>query len=93
MCVVVLQSIIGIYTLGMVSLLQELHHVKGNSDSKLLIISDANDIFISAFLGSIGVEADFVITNKATVSEAGLLQIEPYENQEHCPICPRNLCN
>ncbi|XP_021949604.1 probable phosphatase phospho2 isoform X2 [Folsomia candida] len=69
----------------------EIHHRKSLSDSKLFIISDANDIFINTFLNSINVTADCIITNKASITTRGALHIDPYENSD-CPICPKNLC-
>ncbi|CAG7723282.1 unnamed protein product [Allacma fusca] len=81
---------------GMANLLQEIaKSTKENSQSKLVIISDANDIFISTCLSNLSppVVPDQIITNPAVISMVKpFLQISPYENQNSCPICPKNLC-
>lgn len=80
----------------MVQLLQLIQQKKSQEDKKghhhLVIISDANQLFISSFLQGIDVTADAVITNRAEIDADGKLFLEPYENQTKCPICPRNLC-
>lgn len=78
----------------MASLLVDIHRkIKDDKDgSQLIIISDANDVFISSFMKGIGVEPQVVITNKAQISEEGRLVLTPYEEQKDCVICPKNLC-
>ena len=71
-----------------------------NIGSQLIIISDANDLFINASLRSLvtPVEPDKIITNTAVVPTdnsdpaRNYIQIKPYETQKECPICPINLC-
>jgi pyridoxal phosphate phosphatase PHOSPHO2 len=75
----------------MVSLLKEIHK-RPKTEKELLIISDANDVFISAFLSSIDVVADAIISNRSSITPQGQLLLQPYEDQDTCPICPRNLC-
>lgn len=80
--------------IGMIDLLYKIKKRKEKKDGihQLLVISDANDIFISSFMTFIGVHPDFVITNRALKTPEGKIVLEPYENQDNCDICPRNLC-
>jgi 2,3-diketo-5-methylthio-1-phosphopentane phosphatase len=81
---------------GMATLLQTItQSTKENPWSKLVIISDANDLFIKTCLSNLSppVVPDEIITNPSVISQdKPFLQISPYENQTSCPICPKNLC-
>jgi len=65
-----------------------------NRRTKLIIISDANTFFIETYFSNQKppVKLDGLITNKAERSPENYLKLTPYETQEQCPLCPRNLC-
>eukprot|EP00434_Breviolum_minutum_P000235 symbB.v1.2.000195.t1/scaffold21.1/size436794/14 len=68
------------------------HEAKANQ----MVLSDANNIFIEAFLRKEGLRHCFseVISNPAEFDEKGRLNIMPFhEGETHgCPLCPSNLC-
>ena len=67
--------------------------VKTNPENHLVIMSDANDLFIKARMAALEVPVNAIFTNPATLSADGsLLQISPFENQTCCQVCPVNLC-
>eukprot|EP00435_Cladocopium_sp_Y103_P007505 s3721_g2.t1 len=61
-----------------------------------MVLSDANTIFIEAFLRKEGLRHCFseVISNPADFDHEGRLHIKPFhEGEPHgCPLCPSNLC-
>ena len=61
---------------------------------KQYIISDANTVYISRFLETKRLDQHFseVISNPASWTEKGLLQINPYHSHHNCSRCPSNLC-
>ena len=61
---------------------------------KQYIISDANTVYISQFLKSKCLDQHFtsVISNPASWTEKGLLEIHPYHSHHNCSRCPSNLC-
>ncbi|CAL8074499.1 unnamed protein product [Orchesella dallaii] len=82
-------------TEGMIDLLQTISTSRNtHHHSKLLLISDANTFFIQTFLTSRRppLIADAIITNQADKTDEGYLKLTPYEQQQACPLCPRNLC-
>lgn len=105
------------YFIGMLQLLTSLVLMKTSPDSRakvdILIISDANDLFITQFLNARvldplstnkNVQSTYpfdIITNTASVStpppmsnnnKTKPFSITPYSLQDHCKICPKNLC-
>ena len=67
--------------------------VKEKPQDHLVIMSDANDLFIKARMAALDVPVNAIFTNPATLSEDNsLLQISPFENQTCCQVCPKNLC-
>ncbi|ODM95766.1 Pyridoxal phosphate phosphatase PHOSPHO2 [Orchesella cincta] len=81
--------------LGMIELLQRISESRNvHHHSKLVVISDANTFFIQTFLTSRRppLIADAIITNQADKTDEGYLKLTPYEQQQACPLCPRNLC-
>lgn len=68
----------------------------GTSGAQQMVLSDANTIFIEAFLSHHGIRDLFteVITNPADFDSEGCLHVRPYhEGPPHeCPLCPSNLC-
>ena len=65
-----------------------------SQNAQQLILSDANTIYISRFLKSKGLGEHFssIISNPATWTDQGLLQINPYHSHHSCSRCPTNLC-
>ena len=75
---------------------------------KVLVLSDANDVFIEEGLRGMGLDGLFaldragrfvaadlrgdVITNRAEEEPGGRLRIRPYHENRDCSLCPRNLC-
>lgn len=59
-----------------------------------VIVSDANEFYISCVLSRVGARFDSVVTNVGRVDETGLLLIAPYHTgpPHRCPRCPPNLC-
>jgi len=79
----------------MVELLQRISASRNvHHHSKFVVISDANTFFIQTFLTSRRppLIADAIITNQADKTDDGYLKLTPYEQQQTCPLCPRNLC-
>lgn len=69
--------------------------INRNPKSHLVIISDANDFFISTCLLNLAppVVPTAILSNHATISpDRKFLKIFPYEDQEECLMCPRNMC-
>lgn len=68
----------------------------GDRGAAQIVLSDANTIFIKAFLEKQGVQGLFqeVITNPAEFDAQGRLHIAPhhYGEPHGCPLCPANLC-
>jgi pyridoxal phosphate phosphatase PHOSPHO2 len=63
------------------------------------IVSDANEVYIGHFLAHHGVQQAFsrVVTNRATFTADGLLEVAPYHDEaalgpHGCARCPPNLC-
>jgi len=80
---------------GMIPLLQRIASSRNNNpNSKFVIVSDANTFFIQTYLNSRNppLIPDAIITNQATKTDEGYLKLTPYEHQQTCPLCPRNLC-
>ncbi|XP_068157922.1 pyridoxal phosphate phosphatase PHOSPHO2 [Drosophila tropicalis] len=77
---------------GILRLLRQLagHH----SNMDLFIVSDSNCFFISEWLEAHGVDHLFagIYTNPASIAADGRLIVSPYEEQNHCELCPVNLC-
>ncbi|XP_075212770.1 pyridoxal phosphate phosphatase PHOSPHO2-like isoform X2 [Lycorma delicatula] len=65
-----------------------------NDNFEVIVISDSNFVFINEWLEGRKLEkvVKCVITNPAWFDDSGLLNIELYENQTYCDICPKNLC-
>jgi len=92
---------------GMKGLLSRIIEARAeDQSSKLVIISDANDVFIKTLLNKLEppVLPDLVVTNLTQIStpnannsdsenaEIPYLKVIPYEDQKECRICPKNLC-
>lgn len=61
-----------------------------------MILSDANSVFIEAFLEGRGLRSCMreVVTNPAEFDAEGRLHVSPYHTgpRHTCPLCPSNLC-
>jgi len=68
----------------------------GSKRATQVVLSDANTVFIEAFLEKEGLRGLFreVITNTADFDEQGRLHVAPYHTAapHGCPLCPANLC-
>lgn len=68
----------------------------GAKNARQVVLSDANTVFIEAFLEKQGLRGLFqeVITNPAQFDEQGRLHITPHHTgaPHSCPLCPQNLC-
>lgn len=76
---------------GFVDLLKNLH----SNNCEIIIISDSNSIFINEWLINKGLEKiiEKVFTNPAWFDEDGLLNINPYQEQDWCTFMDsKNLC-
>ncbi|OLP97057.1 Inorganic pyrophosphatase 3 [Symbiodinium microadriaticum] len=66
------------------------------AEAAQIVLSDANTVFIEAFLQSAGLRSCFseIITNAAEFNSDGCLRVRPFhEGPPHgCPLCPDNLC-
>ncbi|CAE7032272.1 unnamed protein product [Symbiodinium sp. CCMP2456] len=66
------------------------------AEAAQIVLSDANTVFIEAFLQSAGLRSCFseIITNAAEFNYDGCLHVRPFhEGPPHgCPLCPDNLC-
>lgn len=60
----------------------------------LIIISDANNVFIEEWLQAHGLGSYFeaIFTNRAEFQANGLLALEPYHHQTDCRLSAANLC-
>ncbi|KAL7744234.1 hypothetical protein ACLKA6_009198 [Drosophila palustris] len=76
---------------GMMCLLRRLAN---KSSIDMCILSDANSLFITEWLkaNKLGDIFTAIYTNPARVGNDGYLQVDPYEQQTHCDLCPKNLC-
>lgn len=65
-----------------------------NDKYQVVIISDANSVFINHILESKGIKdlVKEVFTNPATFDENGQLRVKPYHDQDWCKLSSRNLC-
>lgn len=81
--------------LPLVKGMKELLHLLHNSGQcEIIIISDANTVFIKTVLTRNHLN-DYVykiFTNPAEFDSNGCLQINGYHNQTDCALCPSNLC-
>ncbi|DBA97088.1 TPA: putative phosphatase phospho1 [Trebouxia sp. C0004] len=71
-----------------------LQETSASSNVLMVILSDANTVFIDYILQAQGLQGCFndVITNPARFVD-GALRISPYHEQRHgCAACPPNLC-
>jgi len=78
----------------MIDLLKAIAETKKlHPSTKIIIISDANDVFIQTFLDNAVsfLNVDKIISNYATYCGDGLT-LRPYQVQNECSICPPNLC-
>jgi pyridoxal phosphate phosphatase PHOSPHO2 len=59
-----------------------------------IIVSDANDFFISTILEHHKLEScfDMIATNPTTTMQNGSLHVNYYHNNTLCKLCPKNLC-
>ncbi|CAK9053397.1 unnamed protein product [Durusdinium trenchii] len=77
---------------GSLDAIRAAHEAKASQ----VILSDANTVFIEAFLQKEGLRHCFsdVISNPASFDEEGRLHIKPFHDGEahDCPLCPSNLC-
>jgi len=78
------------FTSGMVELFENLNMEKVD----IIIISDANSVFIDHILETNGRKNLFhsVFTNPAFFDENGRLSLEGYHVQDHCTLSTKNLC-
>ncbi len=65
-----------------------------NNFVEMIIVSDANSVFIDRILGQNGLSEFFstVVTNPAEFEDSGLLRVTPYRRQDHCALSAANLC-
>lgn len=68
----------------------------GAAGAKQLVLSDANTVFIEAFMQKHGIRElfDEILTNPAEFDEHERLIVRPYHTPppHKCPLCPPNLC-
>lgn len=78
-------------TEGMCELFKALHD---ELNYEIIIMSDSNQVFIQDWLDAHNVRKYIkqVFTNPAEYDESGLLCIQPYQIQDECKLCPKNLC-
>ncbi len=73
---------------------QKVAELRDSSVVKQIIVSDANDFFISCFLKreKIFDAFDLVATNPTEISAAGKISVKHYHRNATCTHCPVNLC-
>lgn len=78
-------------TPGLLSLLQYLQ--SHQQDFELVVVSDANMVFIETWLEHAGVRGLFrkIFTNPASFDASGRLVLLPFHSHS-CPRCPDNMC-
>lgn len=70
-------------------------HASSDPGSKIVILSDANDLYIDSFLQHHGLEKTIhaVFSNPTHLDRDGVLGVGPYHSHSHgCGLCPPNLC-
>ncbi|KAL0276833.1 UNVERIFIED_CONTAM: hypothetical protein PYX00_004315 [Menopon gallinae] len=78
-------------TEGMVDFIKELKQL---NSADIIIISDANTVFIEHWLVSRGIRGlvDKIYSNPAKFNSDGLLEVKRYHNQDWCDLSVKNLC-
>ena len=79
------------YVNGAVHLIKTL---KNDMKADIIIISDANSVYIEESLDEQGIRDAFseIFTNPANFTEDGKLVVTPFSNQNFCDLSERNLC-
>ncbi|UYV61574.1 hypothetical protein LAZ67_1005347 [Cordylochernes scorpioides] len=79
-------------SLPLVQGIKELFKILHEQGNEIVIISDANSIFIEHVLKKEGLSVAKIFTNPAYFDEEGRLCINEYQDQDWCTLCSRNLC-
>ena len=68
--------------------------LKHKYEADLIIISDANSVYIEESLKNAGIYDEFtkIFTNPAEFTPEGRLTVTPFTNQTQSPNCAKNMC-